>query len=142
MKPRAEQGRNQAPLAKKLSRDVSGCEMVTYVRNTCRHRCRFHRDASPETMPPHIWYTYLYNSTRCPRRTYYLIHHVCKNAGIYEHFNVMPPPRGGWGPRNALWTKRCRATREHCIHRPFKLMPPPKTLGTVGSTKCAMEKMW
>ena len=54
----AEQGRNQAPLAKKKSRNSSGCEVVTYVRNIRRrHRYIFHRDAPTETMPPYIyWY--------------------------------------------------------------------------------------
>ena len=30
--------------------------MVTYVRNICRHRYRFHRDARTATMPPHTCY--------------------------------------------------------------------------------------
>ena len=120
-KPCPERGRDQAPLATKLSRDGSSCQVVTYVRNICRHRYRFHRDARTETMPPHIWYRHLCIQTRCPHRTYYLIDHLCREHRHVRTFQRDASAEVGLGSSKCTMEKRCRAAREYCIQRHFNV---------------------
>ena len=126
MKPRAEQGRNQAQLAKKQNRSGSGCEVVTYVRNICGNRyIIFQRDA-PTEINRHI-YTYIFQHDALTGHRY-LINHVRREDRYIRTFPRDASAGGGVEAREMYYEKMLgRATRKYCIRRLFNVTPPPKT---------------